>query len=143
MNNTYIPSSNYREKKWYLIEVDKKPLGRIATEIASLLMGKQKVDYHPSVDIGDYVIVTNAQSITVTGLKDKSKIYFSHSGRPGGSKVETLNSLRNRLPERIIEKAVKGMLPKGALGRSMFKRLKVYKSSNHPHKAQNPKLLNL
>lgn len=143
MNNTYIPSSNYREKKWYLIEVDKKPLGRIATEIASLLMGKQKIDYHPSVDIGDYVIVTNAQSIIITGLKEKSKVYFSHSGRPGGSRTETLNSLRNRLPERIIEKAVKGMLPKGALGRSMFKRLKVYKSSNHPHKAQNPKLLNL
>jgi large subunit ribosomal protein L13 len=143
MNNTFIPSSNYLEKKWYLIEVDKKPLGRIATEIAYHLMGKHKMDYHPSLDIGDYVIVTNAENIKVTGLKEKSKTYFSHSGRPGGATIETLNSLRNRLPERLIEKAVKGMLPKGALGRSMFKRLKVYKGSNHPHKAQNPELLNL
>jgi large subunit ribosomal protein L13 len=143
MNNTFIPSSNYREKKWYLIEGDKKPLGRIATEIASHLMGKNKIDYHPSLDIGDYVIVTNAEKIRVTGLKEKLKTYFSHSGRPGGTTIETLNSLRDRLPERIIEKAVKGMLPKGALGRSMFKRLKVYKGSNHPHKAQNPELLNL
>jgi large subunit ribosomal protein L13 len=143
MNNTFIPSSNYLEKKWYLIEVDKKPLGRIATEIAYHLIGKHKMDYHPSLDIGDYVIVTNAENIKVTGLKEKSKTYFSHSGRPGGATIETLNSLRNRLPERLIEKAVKGMLPKGALGRSMFKRLKVYKGSNHPHKAQNPELLNL
>ena len=143
MNNTFIQSSNYNEKKWYLLEVKKKPLGRIATEIAYRLMGKHKIDYHPSVDIGDYVIVINAENVVVTGLKEKSKIYFSHSGRPGGSKRETLQSLRNRLSERILEKAVKGMLPKGALGRSMFKRLKVYKGLNHPYKAQNPELLNL
>jgi large subunit ribosomal protein L13 len=143
MNNTFISSSNSHEKKWYLIEVDKKPLGRIATEIAYHLMGKHKIDYYPSLDIGDYVIVTNAENIRVTGLKEKSKIYFYHSGRPGGATIETLNSLRDRLPERLIEKAVKGMLPKGALGRSMFKRLKVYKGLNHPHKAQNPELLNL
>jgi large subunit ribosomal protein L13 len=143
MNNTFIQSSNYNEKKWYLLEVKKKPLGRIATEIAYRLMGKHKIDYHPSVDIGDYVIVINAENVVVTGLKEKSKVYFSHSGRPGGSKSETLESLRNRLSERILEKAVKGMLPKGALGRSMFKRLKVYKGLNHPYKAQNPELLNL
>jgi large subunit ribosomal protein L13 len=118
-------------------------LGRIATEIAYRLMGKHKIDYHPSVDIGDYVIVINAENVIVTGLKEKSKIYFSHSGRPGGGKIETLESLRDRLSERILEKAVKGMLPKGALGRSMFKRLKVYKGLNHPYRAQNPELLNL
>jgi len=143
MNNTFIQSSNYNEKKWYLLEVKKKPLGRIATEIAYRLMGKHKINYHPSVDIGDYVIVINAENVVVTGLKEKSKVYFSHSGRPGGGKSETLESLRNRLSERILEKAVKGMLPKGALGRSMFKRLKVYKGLNHPYKAQNPELLNL
>jgi large subunit ribosomal protein L13 len=142
MNNTYISYSSCHQKKWYLIEVDKKPLGRIATEIASHLIGKHKIDYHPSIDLGDYVIVTNAENISVTGLKEKSKSYFSHSGRPGGSTIETLKSLKYRLPERILEKAVKGMLPKGALGRSMFKRLKVYKGSNHPHKAQNPELVN-
>jgi large subunit ribosomal protein L13 len=143
MNNTFTQSPNYSEKKWYLLEVKKKPLGRIATEIAYRLMGKHKIDYHPSVDIGDYVIVINAENVVVTGLKEKSKIYFSHSGRPGGGKIETLESLRDRLPERVLEKAVKGMLPKGALGRSMFKRLKVCKGLNHPYKAQNPELLNL
>ena len=143
MNNTFIQSSTYSEKKWYLLEVKNPPLGRIATEIAYRLMGKHKIDYHPSVDIGDYVIVINAEKVVVTGLKEKSKVYFSHSGRPGGKKIETLESLRDRLSERILEKAVKGMLPKGALGRSMFKRLKVYKDLNHPYKAQNPELLNL
>ena len=143
MNNTFVPSSNYNEKKWYLIEVGEKPLGRVATEIASLLIGKHKIDYHPSVDIGDYVIVTNVENIRLTGLKEKVKVYFSHSGRPGGAKRENIGALRERLPERIMEKAVKGMRPKGALGRTMFKRLKVYKGSVHPHQAQNPELINL
>jgi large subunit ribosomal protein L13 len=142
MNNTYLSYSNCRQKKWYLIEVNQKPLGRVATQIAYYLIGKHKIDYHPSLDLGDYVIVTNVENIRVTGLKEKSKTYFSHSGRPGGATIETLKSLRNRLPERILEKAVKGMLPKGPLGRSMFKRLKIYKGFNHPHKAQNPELLN-
>jgi len=143
MNNTFIQSSKYNEKKWYLVEVEKKPLGRMATEIAYRLMGKHKIDYHPAIDVGDYVIVINSEKVLVTGLKEKSKIYFSHSGRPGGKKIETLQALRNRLSERILEKAVKGMLPKGPLGRAMFKRLRVYKGFNHPHKAQNPELLNL
>ena len=143
MNDTFVPSFNYTQKKWYLIKVGEKPLGRLSTEIASILKGKHKIDYHPSVDMGDYVIVTNAENIRLTGQKNKSKIYFSHSGRPGGSRRETLQSLKERLPERIIEKAVKGMLPKGPLGRTMFKRLKVYSGLDHPHSAQNPELLNL
>lgn len=143
MNNTFIPSLNYNEKKWYLVEVSDKSLGRLATEIACLLIGKHKVEYHPTVDIGDYVIVTNAENVRLTGLKEKSKVYFSHSGRPGNAKYENITSLRERLPERIMEKAVKGMLPKGALGRTMFKRLKVYKGSTHPHSAQSPELINL
>jgi large subunit ribosomal protein L13 len=141
MNDTFIPSYNYSKKKWYLVEVDQKSLGRLSTEIASILIGKHKIDYHPSVDMGDYVIVTNAEKIRLTGSKNKSKVYFSHSGRPGGSKRETIESLRERIPERIIEKAVKGMLPKGALGRTMYTRLKVYRGSEHPHKAQNPELV--
>nr|YP_010595108.1 ribosomal protein L13 [Paralia sulcata]WAJ57843.1 ribosomal protein L13 [Paralia sulcata] len=141
MNDTFIPSYNYSKKKWYWVEVDQKSLGRLSTEIASILIGKHKIDYHPSVDMGDYVIVTNAEKIRLTGSKNKSKVYFSHSGRPGGSKRETIESLRERIPERIIEKAVKGMLPKGALGRTMYTRLKVYRGSEHPHKAQNPKLV--
>jgi len=141
MNDTFIPSYNYSKKKWYWVEVDQKSLGRLSTEIASILIGKHKIDYHPSVDMGDYVIVTNAEKIRLTGSKNKSKVYFSHSGRPGGSKRETIESLRERIPERIIEKAVKGMLPKGALGRTMYTRLKVYRGSEHPHKAQNPELV--
>ena len=141
MNDTFIPSYDYSKKKWYLVEVDQKSLGRLSTEIASILIGKHKIDYHPSVDMGDYVIVTNAEKIRLTGSKGKSKVYFSHSGRPGGSKQETIESLRERLPERIIEKAVKGMLPKGSLGRTMFTRLKVYRGSEHPHNAQNPELV--
>jgi len=143
MNDTFVPSSDYSKKKWYLIEVDQKSLGRLSAEIASILIGKHKIDYHPSVDMGDYVIVTNAKKIHLTGSKEKSKVYFSHSGRPGGSTRESIESLRERLPERIIEKAVKGMLPKGSLGRTMFTRLKVYRDSEHPHKAQNPELVTL
>tara|TARA_B110000967_G_scaffold209731_1_gene267348 strand:- start:4173 stop:4604 length:432 start_codon:yes stop_codon:yes gene_type:complete len=143
MNKTYIPSSNYTEKKWYLIDGDNKTLGRVATEIATILIGKHKVDYHPAVDNGDYVIVTNAKNIQLTGKKEDEKIYFSHSGRPGGSKKETVKALRARLPERIIEKAVRGMLPKGPLGRVMFTRLKVFSDSTHVHVAQNPQLFNL
>jgi large subunit ribosomal protein L13 len=143
MNETFIPSSDSNQRKWYLIEVDQKSLGRLSSEIASILKGKHKIDYHPSIDMGDYVIVTNAEKVRLTGLKEKSKIYFSHSSRPGGSTRENIESLRKRLPERILEKSVKGMLPKGILGRTMFKRLKVYSGSIHPHKAQNPELLNL
>ena len=143
MNKTYIPSSNYTEKKWYLIDGDNKTLGRVATEIATILIGKHKVDYHPAVDNGDYVIVTNAKNIQLTGKKEDEKIYFSHSGRPGGSKKETVKALRARLPERIIEKAVRGMLPKGPLGYAMVKKMKVFAGSNHNHSAQQPQLITL
>lgn len=143
MNKTHIPASTYTEKKWYIVDADGKTLGRIASEIATILIGKHKVDYHPSVDIGDYVIVTNAKNINVTGKKELQKTYFYHSGRPGNWRKENLQHLRDRLPERIIEKAVKGMLPKGPLGRVMFKRLKVFNGSTHKHVAQNPQLLNL
>lgn len=142
MNKTFIPSFGSNQRKWFLIEADEKPLGRLSSEIASILKGKHKIDYHPSFDMGDYVIVINAEKVRLTGLKEKSKVYFSHSGRPGGSVNENIESLRKRLPERIIEKSVKGMLPKGALGRTIFKRLKVFSGLVHSHKAQNPELFN-
>lgn len=143
MNQTFIPYSDCNQRKWHLIEVNQKPLGRLSSEIAAILIGKHKIDYHPAVDIGDYVIVTNAEKVCLTGLKNKSKVYFSHSGRPGGSRRESIESLRKRLPERIIEKSVKGMLPKNTLGRAMFKRLRVYSGTTHPHVAQNPELFNI
>jgi large subunit ribosomal protein L13 len=143
MNKTHIPTSTYTEKKWYIVDAEGKTLGRLASEIATILIGKHKIDYHPAVDIGDYVIVTNASQISVTGNKELQKTYFYHSGRPGSWRKENLKALRNRIPERVIEKAVKGMLPKGPLGRNMFTRLKVFNGTTHPHVAQNPQLLNL
>lgn len=143
MNKTHIPTSTYTEKKWYIVDAEGKTLGRLASEIATILIGKHKTDYHPAVDIGDYVIVTNASQISVTGNKELQKTYFYHSGRPGSWRKENLKALRNRIPERVIEKAVKGMLPKGPLGRNMFTRLKVFNGTTNPHVAQNPQLLNL
>jgi len=143
MNNTFIPSSGYNQKTWYLIDAKDKTLGRLATEIATILQGKNKVNYYPSVDIGDYVIVTNAEKICVTGNKNKQKLYYRHSGRPGGMKIESFKDLQKRLPERILEKAVKGMLPKNSLGRKMFTRLKVVQGNDHKYLAQQPKTINI
>lgn len=143
MNNTFIPSSGYSQKTWYLIDAKDKTLGRLATEIATILQGKNKVNYYPSVDIGDYVIVTNAEKICVTGNKNKQKLYYRHSGRPGGMKIESFKDLQKRLPERIVEKAVKGMLPKNSLGRKMFTRLKVVQGNDHKYLAQQPKTINI
>ncbi len=145
MNKTFIPSSLhihlYRE--WFLIDASDKTLGRLATEVANLLQGKNKVNFYPSVDMGNYVIITNVKKIRVTGNKELQKLYYRHSGRPGGLKQETLQSLRNRIPQRIFEKAVKGMLPKGRLGRKMFTRLKVFEGTEHLYVAQNPQRLSL
>lgn len=144
MNNTYIPSYNYNNRNWYIIDGRKKRLGRLAAEIATALIGKHKLDYYPSIDTGDYVIVINAKEIEVTGLKEKQKIYFSHrTSRPGHSKSESFNTLMDRIPERILEKGVKRMLPKGVLGRAQAKRLKVYSDSTHPHQSQKPKLFDI
>merc|ERR1719238_2334037 len=125
-------------KKWLIVDAEGMRLGRMATEIAIRLMGKDKVTYYPGADVGDYVIVTNAEKVIVTGKKYDWKFYRRHSGRPGGMKLETFKELQARIPERIIEKAVKGMLPKNAYGRELFRHLKVYKGSEHPHEAQQP-----
>lgn len=135
---SYIAKPAKVERKWYVIDAEDKTLGKIASEVASILRGKKKPIYTPHVDTGDYVIVINAEKVRVTGKKEEQKIYKSHSGYPGGLKETTLRELRAKKPEEIIRHAVKGMMPKGKLGRQMFKKLKVYAGPEHPHTAQNP-----
>ena len=128
---------------WYVVDAENKTLGRLATEIAHRLRGKHKPEYTPHVDTGDYIVVVNAEKVRVTGNKFSDKKYYRHSGFPGGIKEISFKDLQQRFPERIIEKAVKGMLPRNPLGRSMFKKLKVYSGAEHPHSAQQPQTLEL
>ena len=143
MNKTITPSLETIERNWFLVDAKDKTLGRLATVIATVLRGKNKPTFTPHLDTGDFVIVVNAEKIKVTGKKSDQKLYRRHSGRPGGMKVETFKALQSRIPERIVEKAIKGMLPHTRLGRQLFTKLKVYKGSDHPHSAQEPKILNL
>ena len=143
MNKTLVPKLENIEKKWYVVDAENQRLGRLATEIANILRGKNKPTYTPHLDTGDYVIVINAEKVVVTGNKSEQKLYRRHSGRPGGMKEETFAHLQGRIPERIIEKAVKGMLPKNSLGRSLFTNLKVYSGAAHPHEAQKPETLSI
>lgn len=131
------------EKKWYVVDAQGKTLGRLASEIVTILRGKHKPIYTPHIDCGDYVIVVNAEKVRVTGLKLDQKAYYRHSGYPGGLKTVTLRDQLKKFPERVIETAVKGMLPKNRLGRRMHKKLKVYAGPNHPHAAQKPQPLEL
>ena len=142
MNKTTTPSLQTLKRDWFLLDATDKTLGRLATDIASILRGKNKPTFTPHLDTGDFVIVVNAEKVGVTGKKSTQKLYRRHSGRPGGMKIEKFETLQERIPERIIEQAVKGMLPHNALGRQQFRKLKVYKGSDHPHAAQNPVLLN-
>lgn len=135
---SYIAKPQEVEHKWYVIDADGKTLGKLASETASILRGKKKPTYTPHVDCGDYVIVINAEKVHVTGKKESKKIYKSYSGFPGGLKEITLGEMRAKKPEEIIRHAVKGMMPKGKLGRQMYKKLKVYAGPGHPHAAQNP-----
>lgn len=141
MNKTYVPPQDSIEQNWYLVDAANQRLGRLATEVARILRGKNKPTYTPYMDTGDFVIVVNAEKIQVTGRKRDQKLYRRHSGRPGGMKVETFAKLQARIPERIIEQAVRGMLPKNSLGRQLFTKLKVYKGSSHPHAAQKPQTI--
>ncbi len=143
MSKTPLPTKDTLEQKWYVIDAAEQRLGRLATEIAMILRGKNKPTYTPHMDTGDFVIVVNAEKVVVTGRKGQQKLYRRHSGRPGGMKTETFNQLQARIPERIIEKAVKGMLPKNSLGRKLFTKLKVYTGSEHPHAAQQPETLTI
>lgn len=141
MNKTYSPKPGDIEHGWYVVDATDLPLGRLASEVATRLRGKHKPTYAPHVDGGDFIIVINAEKVAVTSGKSQSKIYYRHSGYPGGIKAETFDSLRERRPEAIIERAVKGMLPKNKLGRQMGRKLKVYAGSDHPHAAQKPETL--
>ncbi|MDI9406697.1 MAG: 50S ribosomal protein L13 [Chitinophagaceae bacterium] len=143
MNKTSLPSIDSLERQWYLVDAENQTLGRLASEVASVLRGKNKPNFTPHLDTGDFVIVINADKVRVSGNKATQKIYRRHSGRPGGMKTETFEHLQARLPERIVEKAIKGMLPHNALGRQLFRKLKVYKGSEHPHAAQQPQVLAL
>lgn len=135
---TFTPKKDEIEKKWLVINAEGKTLGRLATEVAVLLRGKRKPEFAHFVDCGDFVVVINAEKINVTGRKLEQKKYYSHSGYPGGLKVKTLKELLDTKPEEVVRKAVWGMIPKGKLGRAVYKKLKVYRGSHHPHEAQKP-----
>ena len=136
----YTPSAKKEEltKKWYLVDAEGKVLGRLASQIAKILRGKHKPTFTPHVDTGDFVVVINAEKVKLTGNKLNNKVYTRYSGYPGGLKVITAKKLLLKKPEEIIRHAVKGMLPRGPLGRRMFKKLKVYSGDSHPHQAQKP-----
>ncbi|MDH5766103.1 MAG: 50S ribosomal protein L13 [Gammaproteobacteria bacterium] len=131
------------KRDWYIVDADGKTLGRLATEIARRLRGKHKAEYTPHVDTGDYIVVVNAEKVRVTGNKAKDKMYYNHSGFIGGLKSISFEKLIAKKPEQVIERAVKGMLPKNPLGRAMFRKLKVYAGPDHKHTAQQPQVLEL
>lgn len=138
---TYSPKGDSIKRQWYLIDASGKVLGRLAAEVARRLRGKHKPEYTPHMDTGDYIVVINASQVQVTGNKGVAKMYYNYSGYQSGLKAISFNDMRKRAPERIIETAVRGMLPKGPLGRAMFRKLKVYAGGEHQHQAQQPKSL--
>jgi len=140
---TFSAKAETAQHAWYVVDATNKILGRLATEVARRLRGKHKPEYTPHVDTGDYIIVINADKVRVTGKKTTDKLYHHHTGYPGGLKTINFEKLQARKPERIIELAIKGMLPKNPLGRAMYRKLKVYKGSKHNHQAQQPKELEI
>ena len=140
---TFVAKKESVNRDWFLIDASGKVLGRLACEIARRLRGKHKPEFTPHVDTGDYIVVVNATNVVVTGNKNDDKKYYRHSGYPGGISEITFKQMREKHPGRAIEKAVKGMLPSGPLGYAMFKKLKVYAGSSHPHSAQQPKTLDV
>ncbi len=140
---TFVAKPETVQRDWYVVDAEGKTLGRLAAQIAHRLRGKHKPEFTPHVDCGDYIVVVNADKITVTGNKAKGKTYYSHTGFPGGIKEITFEKLLDRAPERVIERAVKGMLPRGPLGRAVFRKLKVYAGAEHQHAAQQPKVLDI
>ena len=143
MKGTFSAKPAEVERRWYVVDAADRPLGRLATEIASRLRGKHKPEYTPHVDTGDYIVVINAEKVAVTGAKRTQKMYWHHTGYPGGIKGVSFEKLIASHPERAIETAVKGMLPKGPLGRAMYRKLKVYAGSEHKHAAQQPEALTI
>ena len=141
MEKTYYPKAGDITREWYMADANGQILGRFATKVANVLMGKHKPAYTPGVDMGDFVVVVNCERVVVTGNKLEDKIYYRYSGYPGGLKETKLRDMLNKHPDRVIKSAVKGMLPKNKLGRKYLKKLKVYAGPDHPHKAQSPKPL--
>ena len=140
---TFSAKAEEVSRDWFVVDAADKTLGRLASEIAHRLRGKHKAEYTPHVDTGDYIVVVNAEKIRVTGAKTTDKMYHHHTGYPGGLKSISFEKLIDKAPERVIQKAVKGMLPRNPLGRAMFKKLKVYAGSEHPHTAPQPQALNI
>jgi len=143
MRQTYMAKASEVERKWLVIDAEGQTLGRLASEVASILRGKHKPTFTPHVDTGDHVIIINAEKIQLTGKKLTDKVYYRHSLHPGGLKARTAKEMIETRPEQMIEGAIKGMLPKNSLGRQMFKKLNVYKGSEHPHQAQKPEVYTL
>jgi len=143
MNKTYSAKPGEVEQKWWVVDANSKVLGRLATRIADILRGKNKPHYTPHIDTGDFVIVINAEKVRLTGRKLAQKKYYRHSGYPGGIRETTAEEMIEKHPERVIQHAVKGMLPKNKLNRHLLKKLKVYTGSNHPHEAQKPETLEI
>ncbi|MBE4906573.1 50S ribosomal protein L13 [Bacillus luteolus] len=143
MRTTFMANANNIERKWYIVDAEGQTLGRLASEVATILRGKNKPTYTPNVDTGDNVIIINAEKIELTGKKLTDKIYYRHSQFPGGLKSRTALEMRTNFPERMLELAIKGMLPKNSLGRQMFKKLHVYAGNEHPHQAQQPEVYQL
>lgn len=140
MRTTYMAKPLQVERKWYIVDAEGQTLGRLASEVASILRGKLKPEFTPHVDTGDFVVVINADKIKLTGKKLTDKLYYTHSMYPGGLKSTTAGEMLNKRPDRLFELAVKGMLPKNSLGRQMFMKLKVYAGTDHPHAAQKPEV---
>jgi len=143
MRTAYMAKASEIERKWYVVDAEGKTLGRLASEVASILRGKHKPTFTPHVDTGDHVILINADKIELTGKKLSDKIYYRHSGFAGGLKTRTAGEMRAKYPTKMLELAIKGMLPKGSLGRQMGKKLHVYAGSEHPHEAQKPEVYEL
>jgi LSU ribosomal protein L13P len=143
MRTTYMAKPNEIERKWYVVDATGQRLGRLASEVAAILRGKHKPIYTPNVDTGDHVIIINASKIELSGKKLTNKIYYRHSQHPGGLKKRTALEMRTNYPEKMLELAIRGMLPKGSLGRQMFKKLHVYAGNEHPHQAQKPEIYEL
>ncbi|MEC1639754.1 50S ribosomal protein L13 [Schinkia azotoformans] len=143
MRQTYMAKASDIQRKWLVNDAEGQTLGRLASEVASILRGKHKPTFTPHVDTGDHVIIINAEKIQLTGNKLENKVYYRHSGHPGGLKSRTAKEMIETRPEQMLEGAIKGMLPKNTLGRQMFKKLNVYKGSEHPHQAQKPEVYEL
>jgi len=140
---TYIPKADGLDRRWYVVDASGQVLGKVAVAVADILSGKKKPTYTPFLDTGDHVVVVNADQIVLTGAKEKGKVYHRHSGHLGGLTSRTAREVRKDHPERLVEAAVRGMLPKTKLGRAMFQKLKVYAGPKHPHQAQKPQALSL